>query len=190
MNAETPSHAPVVLVLAAGRATRFFASGGQVNKLQASLAGVPVLDHVLRAVEASGLAVHIVRSAAGEGMGDSIAAGVRATAHANGWLVLPGDLPLITPSSLQQVAQALAEHTVVVPFYQGQQGHPVGFNAECFAQLAALTGEKGAASVVRSRREAEQVLRLELDDVGIVSDIDTLTDLARAAAWLAAHSAQ
>ena len=183
-------NAPVVLVLAAGRATRFFASGGQVNKLQANLLGIPVLDHVLRAVEASGLAWHLVRSAEGQGMGDSIATGVRATAHANGWLVLPGDLPLITPHSLQQVAQALAEHKVVVPFYQGQQGHPVGFSAECFAQLAALTGEKGAASVVRSRREAEQVLQLNLDDLGIVSDIDTLDDLARAATWLAANSAQ
>ncbi len=188
MNAEIRPESPVVLVLAAGRATRFFASGGQVNKLQASLLGMSVLEHVRRAVEASGLAWHIVRSAAGEGMGDSIAAGVRATAHANGWLVLPGDLPLITPHSLQRVAQALAEHGVVVPFYRGQQGHPVGFNADCLAQLAALTGEKGAASVVRSRREADQVLELDLDDLGSVSDVDTLEDLARIAQWLSARS--
>ena len=85
---------PVVIVLAAGRGTRFRASGGTGSKLQADLYGKPVLTHVLAAVEHSGLAVHVVHRACGDGMSDSIAEGVRATPAASGWLVLPGDLPV------------------------------------------------------------------------------------------------
>ncbi len=49
------------------------------------------------------------------GVGDSIARGVGATQNAAGWLILPGDLPLIDPGSLRRVAQALASKPVVVP---------------------------------------------------------------------------
>ncbi|MBT9442673.1 MAG: nucleotidyltransferase family protein, partial [Acidovorax sp.] len=55
----TPPGLPVVLVLASGRGDRFVASGGQVHKLRALLAGVPVLEHTLAAVRASGLAWHL-----------------------------------------------------------------------------------------------------------------------------------
>ncbi|MGH8803408.1 MAG: NTP transferase domain-containing protein, partial [Polaromonas sp.] len=53
------SSLPVVIVLAAGRGERFAASGGQVHKLDALLAGKRVLDHVLDAVRASGLPCHV-----------------------------------------------------------------------------------------------------------------------------------
>ena len=96
---------PVVLVLASGRGERFTASGGRGSKLQALLAGRPVLQHTLAAVRASGLPFH-VEDAGHPGMGDSIAAGVQATRAADGWLVLPGDLPLVAPASLRAVAEA------------------------------------------------------------------------------------
>ncbi|HET8745304.1 MAG TPA: nucleotidyltransferase family protein [Ramlibacter sp.] len=166
---------PVVLVLASGRGERFIASGGQGSKLQALLAGKPVIEHTLAAVRASGLPWH-VEAAAHPGMGDSIAAGVRATADAGGWLVLPADLPLVHPESLRAVAAALRHASVVLPFHQGTRGHPVGFAAEHGPALMALSGPEGAAAIVR----AAQPLRLELPDAGIVTDIDTVDDLARA----------
>lgn len=174
---------PVVLVLASGRGERFVASGGQGSKLAARLAGRPVLEHTLDAVRASGLPFH-VEDAGHPGMGDSIAAGVRATADAGGWLVLPGDLPLIAPQSLRAVADALAQASVVLPAYRGERGHPVGFAAQHGAALQALTGPEGAAAIVRQGG----VLRLELDDPGIVTDIDTVDDLARAERLLAVRS--
>lgn len=174
---------PVVLVLASGRGERFRASGGQGSKLHADLAGQTVLQRTLAAVRASGLAWHL-EDAGHPGMGDSIAAAVRATATAAGWLVLPGDLPLVRPASLRQVAQALAGQDVVLPFHQGQRGHPVGFGPACRDALLALHGPEGAASVVRQHQAG--ALRLELDDPGIVTDIDTLADLAAARQRLAA----
>lgn len=171
--------APVVLVLASGRGERFAASGGGGSKLQALLGGIPVLQRTLDAVQASGLAWHL-ESAPHPGMGDSIAAAVRATRAAVGWLVLPGDLPLVRPETLRAVAAGLAAHAVVVPRYRGQRGHPVGFAAGCGDALAALSGEHGAAAIVRAHAAAGRVLALDVDDAGIVTDIDTTADLARA----------
>ncbi|MGO2452032.1 nucleotidyltransferase family protein [Pseudomonas taetrolens] len=171
------THGPVVILLAAGRSSRFLASGGPCHKLEMPLCGLPVLEHVIRAVQACGLPWHVVRSAEGDGMGDSIAAGVRATPNASGWLVLPGDLPLITADSLRKVAQALAWAAIVVPTWHRQKGHPVGFAAQCFNDLLQLTGEHGAASIVAAQDACGNVLRLALDDQGIVQDVDTLDDL-------------
>jgi molybdenum cofactor cytidylyltransferase len=177
---STAEASPVVLVLASGRGERFVASGGKGSKLQALLGGKPVLEHTLAAVRASGLPFH-VEDAGHPGMGESIAAGVRATADAGGWLVLPGDLPLVAPESLLAVAAALKRASLVLPMHRGTRGHPVGFGAEHRAALLALAGAEGAAAIVR----ASQPLKLELDDAGIVTDIDTVEDLARAERWLA-----
>jgi molybdenum cofactor cytidylyltransferase len=122
-------------------------------------------------------------------MGDSIAAAVRATAQAPGWLVLPGDLPLIRPDTLRTIAAALADPdcAVVVPVYQRERGHPVGFSAACLSSLLALTGEQGAASVVRAQAQQGRVRQVEVDDEGTVTDIDTVQDLERGAQLLAAR---
>jgi molybdenum cofactor cytidylyltransferase len=176
---------PTVLVLASGRGARFLASGGTVHKLQVPLAGRAVLERTLDAVRASGLPWHL-EAVGHPGMGDSIAAAVSATADAVGWLVLPGDLPLVSPASLQRVAERLMTRLhdadgpfAVVPQYLGTKGHPVGFAAGCRASLLALAGEHGAAPVLRALRAVDAVVELEIDDVGIVTDIDTLDDLQR-----------
>lgn len=93
---------------------------------------------------------------------------------------MPGDLPLIHADSLHSVARALDDHPVIVPHHRCRRGHPVGFRRECFAALAALAGESGAAAVVRAYRERGRVLDLSLDDPGITSDVDSLEDLREA----------
>jgi len=175
---------PVVLVLASGRGDRFIASGGRGSKLQALLAGKPVLQHTLDAVHASGLPWHL-EDAGHPGMGDAIAAGVRATRDAAGWLVLPGDLPLVQPGSLRRIAAALQQQRVVVPTWQGERGHPVGFASECRNDLMALEGAQGAARLVQAEAAGGRVLKLPLDDRGICTDIDTVADLAAAEKLLA-----
>lgn len=180
------ANSPVVIVLASGRGERFIAAGGTGSKLKAPLAGRPVLERTLDAVRASGLPWHL-EDAGHPGMGDSIAAAVRATPGAAGWLILPGDLPLVLPSTLRAVAAALGGRVnAVQPQYRGERGHPVGFGVACGAQLAALEGNLGASSVLRSMRAIDSVADLAVDDAGIVTDIDTPEALARAEAlWLA-----
>jgi molybdenum cofactor cytidylyltransferase len=178
----TKANLPVVIVLASGRGERFIAAGGTGAKLKALLAGKPLLDRTLDAVRASGLPWHL-EDAGHPGMGDSIAAAVRATPDAAGWLILPGDLPLVTPETLRAVAAALAGRVnAVQPQYRGERGHPVGFSAGCRAQLAALEGNLGASSVLRAMRAIDSVTDLVVDDVGIVTDIDTPAALAQAEA--------
>ncbi|MEP6825856.1 MAG: NTP transferase domain-containing protein [Ramlibacter sp.] len=166
---------PVVIVLASGRGERFIASGGSGSKLHALLLGKPVLEHTLGAVRASGLAWHL-EDAGHAGMGDSIAAAVRATRGASGWLVLPGDLPLVQPATLQAVAHALLQHEAVAPVCAGQRGHPVGFSAACGAELAVLEGNQGAVHVLR----AHHAIELIVEDLGCVADVDTVDHLAAA----------
>lgn len=185
----TPAQGVVVLVLASGRGERFAASGARVHKLQALLGGKPVLQRTLDAVRASGLAWHL-EDQGHPGMGDSIAAAVRATPGAAGWLLLPGDLPLVQPSTLVQVAQALSAGRVVVPRHQGERGHPVGFPADCREALLALRGDKGAFAVVQARLAQGAVTLLDTQDAGTVTDIDTMDDLAHAERLLAQASRQ
>lgn len=173
---------PVVLILASGRGDRFFASGGTTHKLHARLGNKTVLQHTLDAARSSGLPWY-VEDAGHPGMGDSIAAAVTAARQsapqASGWLILPGDLPLIQSSTLLAVAQAMRGADVVVPYYRGLRGHPVGFSECCGLELRKLKGDMGASTVVRAHRHVE----LPIDDVGSVTDIDTVDDL-REAKWL------
>jgi molybdenum cofactor cytidylyltransferase len=176
-----PPTLPTVLILASGRGERFKASGGKVHKLRALLAGTPVLHHTLDAVRASGLPWH-VEDAGHPGMGDSIAAAVRHTANAAGWLVLPADLPLVQPATLRAMAQVLMDQRAVVawPEFAGERGHPVAFGRDCLDDLLALQGEKGAAPVVRKWAGQGRGLAVPVHDEGVVTDIDTVDALARA----------
>lgn len=174
------NYPPTVLILASGRGERFIASGGTGSKLQAVLHGKTVLQHTVDAVRASGLSFH-VEYGPHPGMGDSIAAAVRATRDATGWLVLPGDLPLMQPATLLAVAAALKDHAAVFPTFEGQRGHPVGFSVQCRAGLESLKGNQGAAPVLA----AYHAIELVVSDAGAVTDIDTLDDLNRVAQLLA-----
>lgn len=185
-----------VIVLAAGRGSRFAGSGHKLAQaLDEQGDGGAVLSVTLRNAIASGLPVLVVTTAElaplarqqvaardvvvlpplrNRGMGDSIAAGVSARADASGWLVLPADMPRVQPSTLQQVAKALATHAVAFAQYRGLRGHPVGFAAELYSELTALTGDEGARRLI-ARYPAQAV---EVDDPGMLVDIDTVQDLA------------
>lgn len=173
---------PTVLVLASGRGERFRESGGRVHKLQADLCGRSVLQRTLDAVRASGLPWHL-EDAGHPGMGDSVAAAVRSTQGAHGWLVLPADLPLIAPESLAAVAEALRTGTAlaVLPWVAGQRAHPVGFAQALGPALAGLEGKEGARGVLSGLGAIDKIANLCLDDIGAVTDIDTVEDLQRAA---------
>jgi molybdenum cofactor cytidylyltransferase len=193
---------PVVVVLAAGSGSRF---AGPSHKLGQSLGGSSVLGQALQHALASQLPVIVVttealaaeaqRSVAARdivtvpgvgssseplGMGYSIAAGVSARPNASGWLILPGDMPMVQPQSLLAVAQALEQHPIAFAQYHGRRGHPVGFAAELYSELSALSGDAGARRLV-ARYPAHAV---EVDDAGVLVDIDTEADLRLARATL------
>jgi molybdenum cofactor cytidylyltransferase len=198
---------PVIVVLAAGLGRRF---GGVHHKLAQPLGASTVLGETVTHAIESGLPVVVVTTdqlrsdaasmAAGRdvvilpssaqsgrdfGMGTSIAAGVAARPDAEGWLVLPGDMPMVQPATLRAVAAALASHPVVFAQFQGRRGHPVGFSSELFSDLLRLTGDEGARRIV-ARYPSHG---MEVPDPGVLIDIDTQSDLAEVRSTVGAQSA-
>jgi molybdenum cofactor cytidylyltransferase len=191
-----------IVVLAAGAGTRFQGAG---HKLDGRLGDASVLARTLHNALSTDLRVLLVISRRlqdamtdrlpdcdrvvvdpdanpGWGMADSIAAGVARSRDAAGWLVLPGDMPFVCPDSIVRVSQGLREHAVAQARHDGRRGHPVAFRSELRDDLLALTGDEGARSVVA--RHAG--IAVDLDDPGVLQDIDTLADLAAARRRLAA----
>jgi molybdenum cofactor cytidylyltransferase len=200
---------PAVIVLAAGRGMRFQGAGHKLEQLMdadtdaaADTVSDTVLSHTLAQVIATGMRVVVVTTqnlaalvhpliaardvvampefddqgrSAPIGMGYSIAAGVAATGDADGWLVVPADMPLLRPASIVAVAAALEQYPVAYAQHHGRRGHPVGFSAELFSELIALQGDEGARRIV-ARYPSQAV---EVDDPGVLIDVDTVEDLVR-----------
>lgn len=190
---------PTVIVLAAGLGSRYTGAGHKLEQLLPDDDGhaAAVLHLTLRHAIASRLPVLVVTTAElaplaheevatrdvivvphaapvrGRGMGDSIAAGVVARGDAPGWLLLPADMPRVQPATIAAVARGLDGHPVAFAQHQGRRGHPVGFSAEMYSELAGLTGDEGARRLV-ARYPARAV---EVDDPGVLIDIDTTQDL-------------
>ncbi len=186
-----------IVITAAGRGERFIQAGGQGNKLNAGFAdaagerrslceltlcqalasGLPVQvvtrpDNlpVLAACAANQLPVTLLASA---GLGDSIAAGVAATSHWQGWLIHLADMPFVSADVFRQVANALRQHAIVRPSYAQQPGHPVGFSALLRKQLCQLHGDNGARGLL----QGAAVHLLPLEHPGVVQDIDLPSQL-------------
>jgi molybdenum cofactor cytidylyltransferase len=198
MGSDSMQARPAVIVLAAGEGSRFDGVG---HKLAQEMLDSTVLGSTLAHAMASHLPVVVVTTPqlaglacryvasrdvvvlpAGDsstrephGMGYSIASGVAARAHAAGWLILPGDMPLIQPSTLVKVAAMLADHPVAAAQYRGRRGHPVGFSAELYSELVMLSGEDGARRLL----SRYPVVQVEVDDPGVLLDVDTVADLER-----------
>jgi molybdenum cofactor cytidylyltransferase len=113
---------------------------------------------------------------AADGMGASLACGVKATRDAAGWIVALGDMPWIAESTIVRVVRAIADGAIVAaPFYRQLRGHPVGFGAACFAELSALSNDDGAKSVVAAYRDS--LVRIDVEDPGTLRDVDRPDDL-------------
>ncbi len=183
---------PIVgVLLAAGSATRFAG-----DKLLAPLAdGTPVgvaalrnltpaVDLVLAvvrpgddalaaALEAGGARVTVCPQAA-EGMGASLAWGVRAAPLAAGWLIALADMPWIQTVTIARIVDALrAGSPIAAPSWRDSRGHPVGIASRFFGELSALSGDEGAKAILR-RHNATLVAT---EDAGGLRDIDTPHDL-------------
>lgn len=179
------------ILLAAGHSRRFGS-----NKLLHPLSdGTPMalasarrlraaLPKVLVVVQAGNLGLQALCHAEGlpclcvdnDGMGDSLAACVRASAGATGWLVALADMPFIQPASYRAVINALRHGApLTAPAWQGQRGHPVGLGAALYPELAALQGDEGARQVLQRHRGDLRLI--DVADPGVLRDVDTPADL-------------
>lgn len=90
-----------------------------------------------------------------------------------GFAYLPVDHPMVAADTVARLLAAArgAHAALTVPLYRGERGHPAVFGAELFAELAdpALVG--GARTVVH--RHLDRATKVEVDDRGVLVDIDT-----------------
>lgn len=197
MPMTAPEKSPVAILLAAGAGSRF--GGGKL--LHPLEDGVAIAAHAARNLIAAGLSVTaVVRPGdfpvaelleqegcavtvcadAALGMGVSLAHGVSVTRDAGGWIVALADMPRIRPDTIRRVAQALAGGAeIVAPAYQGDRGHPVAFGTRFLHELQMLGGDSGARAVVQRNQALVRII--DVDDPGVLLDIDRRSDLVRCA---------
>lgn len=121
------------------------------------------------------VAVHRCAQSA-QGIGASLACGVRASRDADAWLVALADMPLVTPATVARLLAALASGaSLVAPCWCGQRGHPVGFHRRWAGRLAALSGDAGARRLLSAHPQA--LTLIDTDDAGVCADVDRPDDL-------------
>jgi molybdenum cofactor cytidylyltransferase len=119
----------------------------------------------------------IATTVAAEGMAHSLADGVRALRTWDYLFVGLGDMPFVRVDTLRALSdrmralRANGAPAIIQPVLDGVPGHPVGFTCDFFAEISALTGERGARAVLERHRSV--VDRVPVDDPGVLRDIDT-----------------
>lgn len=174
-----------MVLLAAGQATRF---GG--HKLISEFHGRPLWEQAAETAEGIDVSERIlvigpespIESRSGwmrvenrvaeQGMGTSIAAGVRALADCDRVIIMLADMPLVSRTHLDRLMTAQGVAFTCYP--DGSAGCPAIFPRSVFQLLETLDGDRGARS-------------LDLGDVELIAppeerqltDIDEVSDLQR-----------
>ena len=85
-------------------------------------------------------------------------------------------MPWIKASTISQIKTSLQDgKTLVAPRYRSVRGHPVGFGQKYRDTLLNLNGDTGARTVLKEHKG--KLHYLEVDDPGILIDVDTPDDL-------------
>ena len=113
----------------------------------------------------------VVCQRSAEGMGATLAEASGGLEDWSAVLVALADMPLIRPGTISRIATVAAPKQIVVPSFEGQQGHPVAFGSHFFNLLTQCKGDRGARWVIDGHPQA--VSELAIDDPGILRDVDT-----------------
>ncbi|MGB3808255.1 MAG: nucleotidyltransferase family protein [Erythrobacter sp.] len=181
-----PDRQTGVILLAAGRASRFGS-----DKLAARLDGRAIIEWaLLSAKPLDGARMAIVTGPGGPpcaiptgweivvnqqpalGLSSSIIAGVRALSTCERLVIALGDMPFVSATHLQQLAQM--EGVAFTCQADGRKGCPAAFPRAMFPALLTLTGDRGAAAL-----DCPGATILEPPNPAMLVDIDTPEDLAR-----------
>ena len=184
------------IVLAAGTSTRMGS-----NKLLADLHGAALIRRTVEAVRSwpldrivvvtgheadkiaqalEGLNVAVVRNPDyAHGLATSLRRGLKALPkNIDAALVCLGDMPLVETETVRRLIGTFANpETVCVPVYKGMRGNPVLWGRAYFAAMAALSGDRGAKSLMEEL--TDHVVEIETLDEGTILDADRPETLAQ-----------
>ncbi len=135
-------------------------TGHEADKVQAALK-----DHKVRFVHNPDFA---------QGLSTSIHVGIAAAQDFDAAFICLGDMPLIEAADLNRMISAfnvVEGRSLVAPVLGRKLGNPVLWGQEHFADLMALTGDRGARSLIETRRD--QIVEIAVTHDGILLDADT-----------------
>ena len=120
-----------------------------------------------------------------QGLSTSVKVGIAAAQEFDASFVCLGDMPLIESADLNRMIAAfnmVEGRTLVVPVLGRKLGNPVLWGQDHFADLMALTGDRGARNLIEARRD--QIIEIAVTHDGILLDADTPEALAEIKARL------
>ncbi|HEY6271290.1 MAG TPA: NTP transferase domain-containing protein [Terriglobales bacterium] len=129
-------------------------------------------------VSTQGLKV-VLNSTYQEGMAGSVGAGIAAVDPVSeAALIVLADQPSVRPATLDRLINhhRKLRRQIVIPSYKGFRGNPVLLDRSVFLEVMAITGDVGCRAIFAGHTES--IHKLEVDDVGILLDVDTTSDLA------------
>ena len=180
-----------VVILSAGQSTRFgsqkmnhsLADGKtilqtcirQYQKVFSNVTVVISNDSTLeRSLKDSNVNI-VVAEYAVKGMSQSLITGIQSQINADAWLIALGDMPYIKTSTFEKLASQSTKSNIVVPVCSGRRGNPVIFGCDFQAELLDLEGDVGAKQIIELNQS--RVLKVQVDDEGILHDIDRAEDI-------------
>jgi molybdenum cofactor cytidylyltransferase len=181
-----------ILLLAAGSSTRF----GSDKRLALLANNKSVIDNTLEQISKTQLPVTvclkpndialqqqlshrkiswILNQNASVGMGSSIAAGIRLCKQWDATIIALADMPYLSSHTYASIAKVASSGKIIIPIHHKKKGNPVCFGSNFYSQLQELNGDKGGKDIVLKNPQA--IIELELEDEGILKDIDKPADL-------------
>jgi molybdenum cofactor cytidylyltransferase len=122
----------------------------------------------------------VVNQAYGQGMASSLREGLSSMPlQIDAALIVLADQPFIRPETLSQIVDQYRRSNaqIVIPTYKGFRGNPVLLDRSVFPEIMALGGDIGCRAIFGSHLEG--IVKLEVEDVGILLDIDNKDDYDR-----------
>jgi molybdenum cofactor cytidylyltransferase len=114
-------------------------------------------------------------------MAESIRCGLKIVdpASVEAFLVLPADMPLVSPETIRFLVDSLlaSDKSIAVPVFQGRRGHPVVFRSSLYETVLNFRSPQGIRPLVHG--DPSKVLPVEVDDEGVIADLDNWDDYRR-----------
>ena len=185
------------VVLAAGTSTRMGAIkqllriGGQTlletvldNLLRTQVTDIIVVlgssaEEIRQRVPLDGVRV-VMNEAYRDGMGTSLRTGLSAVDPASeAALVVLADQPFVQPGTIDRLIEQYRQQRpqIAIPMYRGFRGNPVLLDRSVFPELINLTGDIGCRAIFGTH--ADNILKVPVEDIGVLLDVDTKADLER-----------
>lgn len=115
-----------------------------------------------------------------KGMAHSLSNAIQKAVDIDAAMIFLADMPYIKEETIRKLINSYNANKdlqpIVIPTSNGTPGHPVIFDNAYFNEIQLLEGDRGARPVVDAHQD--KLIQVEIDDPGILRDIDTLDDIA------------